>query len=134
SPRASLKEPAVATSPAPFLVTIAFKLSVAVCGLALGLAMYLAGPPTTYAVCSRNGKIYTVDPKNSQVDCIVVNHSIIVATGTLADTKVFTKLPIRYVPENAIVVPGLSDSHGHVLEYGATRQLLLEGTTSIAGT
>ncbi|KAJ7182054.1 amidohydrolase family-domain-containing protein [Mycena filopes] len=134
SPRASLNEAAVATSPDPFLVTIALKLSVAVCGLALGLAIYLAGPPTTYAVCSRNGKIYTVDQTNSQVDCIVVNNSIIVATGTLADTKQFTQLPIRYVPQNAIVVPGLSDSHGHVLEYGATRQLLLEGTISIAET
>ncbi|KAJ7864326.1 amidohydrolase family-domain-containing protein [Mycena leptocephala] len=84
-----------------------------------------------YALCSRQGNIYTVDSDNSQVDCLVVNDSFIAATGSLAATKLLSDVPIFYIPKNAIVVPGLSDSHGHILEYGASRQLPLEGTATI---
>ncbi|KAH7920922.1 amidohydrolase 3 [Leucogyrophana mollusca] len=43
-------------------------------------------------------------------------------------------LQIRYINDNSIIVPGLSDSHAHILEYGANRQLPLEGGKSIQGT
>ncbi|KAH8828114.1 amidohydrolase 3 [Flagelloscypha sp. PMI_526] len=43
-------------------------------------------------------------------------------------------LRCKYVPKGAIVVPGLSDSHAHMLEYGAMAQLPLEGTRSIPET
>ncbi|KAJ6570591.1 amidohydrolase 3 [Mycena vulgaris] len=84
-----------------------------------------------YAVCSRRGSIYTVDATNSQVECLIVNNSRILGTGTLSDTKRIESLPIRYIPKHAIVLPGLTDSHGHILEYGASRQLPLEGTKTI---
>jgi hypothetical protein len=67
-----------------------------------------------------------------------------------ASTSELHNVPIIYLPDDAIVVPGLSgefsssaphrsgetplsDSHGHLLEYGASRQLPLEGTTTISG-
>ncbi|KAJ7509256.1 amidohydrolase family-domain-containing protein [Mycena galericulata] len=84
-----------------------------------------------YVLCSRHGNIYTVDSLNSRVDCIVVNNSQIAYAGNLADTRRRFDLPIHYVPKNAIVLPGLSDSHGHILEYGASRQLPLGGTSTI---
>ncbi|KAJ7779933.1 amidohydrolase family-domain-containing protein [Mycena metata] len=123
----------------PFrLSVVIIALSVAVSAFALYCGFPLAGTPTIeaeyYAICSRHQKIYTVDQANSRVDCFVVNNSIIVATGSLADTQRLVNLAIRYVPENAIVVPGLSDSHGHLLEYGASRQLPLEGTATINDT
>ncbi|KAJ6565072.1 amidohydrolase 3 [Mycena sp. CBHHK59/15] len=95
--------------------------------------------------------IYTVDAKNSRKHCLVVNNSHIIQTGSLGtphlifhypfyptchlvETKHIPNLPIRYVPNDAIVVPGLSDSHGHLLEYGASKQLPLEGTATINDT
>ncbi|KAJ8593060.1 amidohydrolase 3 [Rhizopogon salebrosus TDB-379] len=43
-------------------------------------------------------------------------------------------LQIRYLDESSIVVPGLSDSHAHILEYGANRQLPLEGGKTVEET
>jgi len=40
-------------------------------------------------------------------------------------------LEIRMIPQGTIVVPGFSDSHAHILEYGAARQLPLEGAKTI---
>ncbi|KAF8891698.1 amidohydrolase family-domain-containing protein [Infundibulicybe gibba] len=104
--------------------------------------------PKSYAVCSREGaKIYTVDQNNSQTECIVVHHKYIVDSGTLIDVKRRWRaqslaqpdlrrspLNVRYIPPGAIVVPGLSDSHAHILEYGAARELPLEGTPTIEDT
>ncbi|KAJ7032151.1 amidohydrolase family-domain-containing protein [Mycena alexandri] len=136
-PNCNRQTPPPPSRPSPLSVAI-IAVSVAVSAFALYLAFPLSGTAAIdaeyYAICSRHQKIYTVDQVNSQVDCFVVNNSIIVATGNIADTKRFVKLPIRYVPENAIVVPGLSDSHGHLLEYGASRQLPLEGTATIGDT
>ncbi|KAJ6494587.1 amidohydrolase family-domain-containing protein [Mycena sanguinolenta] len=111
--------------------------SVAISLLAAYFSGWLASPPPHtgyYAVCSRQGNIYTVDHNNSRVDCIVVNDSVIIDTGSLAATKKLHKAHIIHIPRNAVVVPGLSDSHGHLLEYGASRQLPLEGTTTISET
>lgn len=42
--------------------------------------------PTSYALCSKNvGKIYTVDANNTQTECIVVDGSYIVNTGSLGE-------------------------------------------------
>ncbi|TDL24188.1 hypothetical protein BD410DRAFT_767359 [Rickenella mellea] len=102
--------------------------------------------PTSYALCSKAGaNIYTVDGGNSKVECIVVHDSRILDTGSHdavterwrlnnqllpgiePSTDSETALKTIYIPENAIVVPGLSDSHAHVLEYGANRILPLDG-------
>jgi hypothetical protein len=61
-----------------------------------------------------------------------------------------SNLEVRTIPQGAIVVPGISgkdtplfiyptiahrvpDSHAHILEYGAARQLPLEGAKTIRG-
>ncbi|KAE9401637.1 amidohydrolase 3 [Gymnopus androsaceus JB14] len=46
-------------------------------------------------------------------------------------SKLRAPLAVRYIKPGAIVVPGLSDSHAHILEYGSTLQLPLEGTKTI---
>ena len=64
-------------------------ISVAVSALAVVLFQH-SGPnrgpttlvPTYYAVC---GKIYTVDQKNSQAECIVVNETRILAVESLGE-------------------------------------------------
>ncbi|KAK6985112.1 Amidohydro-3 domain-containing protein [Favolaschia claudopus] len=93
-------------------------------------AAYQAG--SAYALCSRQANIYTVDESNSKVECIVVNNSLILHSGSRASVKhLYGTVPITALPTHAIVVPGLSDSHGHLLEYGASKQLPLEGTSTI---
>ncbi|KAJ6593701.1 amidohydrolase family-domain-containing protein [Mycena capillaripes] len=95
-----------------------------------------------YALCSSVlSKVYTVDAQNTQTQCILVDNGYISKTGTLAEIQLHWKnghsqseLQIRYIPSGSIVVPGLSDSHGHILEYGASRQLALEGTKDIQET
>ncbi|KAJ4468274.1 amidohydrolase family-domain-containing protein [Lentinula aciculospora] len=102
---------------------------------------------STYVICSPDGteKIYTVDNTNSHVQCMLINNAVITHTGSLGYVqqqwqdsanesilKIFrTSPPVRYIQPGAIVVPGLSDSHAHILEYGATLQLPLEGTMSV---
>ncbi|KAJ6535556.1 amidohydrolase family-domain-containing protein [Mycena capillaripes] len=125
-----------ATKPiSPSVAILGFSVVVSV------IAVYLSGMLSSpsihngyYGLCSRQGNIYTVDSSNTQVDCIVVNDSLIIHTGSIAATKQIPNLPILYVPKEAIIVPGLSDSHGHILEYGASRQLPLEGTATISET
>ncbi|KAJ7354162.1 amidohydrolase family-domain-containing protein [Mycena albidolilacea] len=121
----------------PISTSVILGFSVVVSAFAIYFSGVLSPSPTStaYALCSRHaGNIYTVDQNNSQVDCIVVHDSVIVDTGSLASTSELHNVPIIYLPDDAIVVPGLSDSHGHLLEYGASRQLPLEGTTTISDT
>ncbi|KLO18383.1 hypothetical protein SCHPADRAFT_899781 [Schizopora paradoxa] len=102
--------------------------------------------PDAYVLCSRNGPaIYTVDEQNRKVSCLAVNESRIFDTGDLdsiqsnwLSRRVSTDsnasgfpLEVRYIPEGAIILPGMSDSHGHTLEYGASRQLPLEGAKDV---
>ncbi|OCH90259.1 hypothetical protein OBBRIDRAFT_793498 [Obba rivulosa] len=101
---------------------------------------------SSYALCTPNGaNIYTVDDKNSKVQCLVVRNSHFVDAGPLYDVQrrwsdlmasenVTEELQVRYTGPQEIVVPGLTDSHAHVLEYGATQQMPLEGTQSIKET
>ncbi|KAJ7124911.1 amidohydrolase family-domain-containing protein [Mycena epipterygia] len=98
-----------------------------------------------YVLCSSEpSKVYTVDAHNAQTQCILVEKGYILNTGTLAEVQLLwnnriegashSELQIRYIPPGSIVVPGLSDAHGHLLEYGASRQLALEGTKNIQET
>ncbi|KAF8626850.1 hypothetical protein AX15_004675 [Amanita polypyramis BW_CC] len=98
----------------------------------------------TYALCSSDGNgIYTVDQHNSQVQCIVVRRNHIVDAGSLRSIMFHWNRPslhrfifrsslnVRFIPAGSIVVPGLSDSHAHILEYGSAKELPLEGTKTI---
>lgn len=56
----------------------------------LAFLAYIAYPrvstplPVTYALCSKEGdKIYTVDGNNSKTQCIIVQQSYIIDTGSL---------------------------------------------------
>ncbi|KAF4620660.1 hypothetical protein D9613_000577 [Agrocybe pediades] len=88
--------------------------------------------PKTYAICSKDSdKVYVVDDRNLQTQCVVVDSVLIADTGSLGSIREkWGDIQIRYLPEGAVVLPGLSDSHGHVLEYGAAQQLPLEGAKS----
>ncbi|CAA7270285.1 unnamed protein product [Cyclocybe aegerita] len=94
--------------------------------------------PETYALCSKEGKqIYTVDDNDTSVECVLVKGSYVVDSGDLAkvqkrsdDTIGQASFPVYYVPSGSIVLPGLSDSHCHILEHGASLQIpLSEGKT-----
>ncbi|KAI0093329.1 amidohydrolase family-domain-containing protein [Irpex rosettiformis] len=102
-----------------------------------------------YALCSPNGaKIYTVDADNPKVQCIVVQNGYFVDAGSLGEVKqrwnsvaavldanaTATSLPVRFIPAGAIIVPGITDSHTHTLEYGFTKVLPLEGTRTVRET
>ncbi|KDQ57712.1 hypothetical protein JAAARDRAFT_35398 [Jaapia argillacea MUCL 33604] len=103
--------------------------------------------PESYALCSHEEDgIYTVDGEDSRVQCLVVHQAQVFDRGSLDDVKLRWKnavkrgqvtdassanLEIRFINPGSIVVPGLSDSHAHILEYGSSRQLPLEGAKSV---
>ncbi|KAJ6555498.1 amidohydrolase family-domain-containing protein [Mycena sp. CBHHK59/15] len=95
-----------------------------------------------YVLCSSEpAKVYTVDAKNAPVQCILVYKSYILQTGTLAEVQLHwnnrlkdkdasSELRVRYTPRDRLFL----DAHAHILEYGASRQLALEGTKTISET
>ncbi|KAG1742219.1 amidohydrolase family-domain-containing protein [Suillus lakei] len=116
--------------------------------LAIFAAWFISSEETSslshsYAVCSPSGaRVYTVDHVVPNVQCLVVDGSLIVDTGSLEDVmahwvargRLRSALQIRYLDKSSIVVPGLSDSHAHILEYGANRQLPLGSGRTIKDT
>lgn len=109
-----------------------------------------------YAVCSTNRTIYTVDVDLPNVQCIVVHDSLISDTGDLEDVTLrwrdrwWSEIPLAGVihlpwpfnflepslrviniPPDSIIVPGLTDAHAHVLQYGFKMNLNLEDCTSV---
>ncbi|KAG1848859.1 amidohydrolase family-domain-containing protein [Suillus subluteus] len=87
-------------------------------------------------------RVYTMDHVVPNVQCLVVDGPLIVDTGSLEDVtahwvargRLRSSLQMRYLNESSIVVPGFSDSHAHILEYGAARELPLEGGKTIEDT
>lgn len=109
-----------------------------------------------YAVCSTNRTIYTVDVDLPNVQCIVVHDSLISDTGDLEDVTLrwrdrwWSEIPLAgvihlpwpfnflepslrviHIPPDSIIVPGLTDAHAHVLQYGFKMNLNLEDCTSV---
>ncbi|KAL6308903.1 amidohydrolase family-domain-containing protein [Sparassis latifolia] len=101
--------------------------------------------PDSYALCSNNGTIYTVNEVEPVVDCMLVRKDKIIATGTSLQVQweeyqnaliarfygnePSAKKPltiIRPVP-GSIVVPGLADAHAHLIMYGFKVELPLDG-------
>ncbi|KAK0198853.1 amidohydrolase family-domain-containing protein [Armillaria mellea] len=80
---------------------------------------------TTYAICSHGSNIYIVDALNSRTPCIVVIGSFISDVGDLE---------VRYIPDGAMIVPGISESHAHIMHYGLYRQIPLEVGKNISET
>ncbi|TFK54024.1 hypothetical protein OE88DRAFT_1654482 [Heliocybe sulcata] len=143
-PAPSVNDPAKARPRGPSYVVLLL-LSLTVASLLVVFRYSSNGPlPASYAVCTRDSHgIYTVDGNNNRVQCIVVRRAEIVDTGSLDDVRSrwagtasmldgeVVDLEVRYVKRGSIIVPGLSDSHAHMLEYGASRQLPLEGAKTI---
>ncbi|KAF8348117.1 amidohydrolase family-domain-containing protein [Amanita rubescens] len=102
---------------------------------------------STYALCSSEGnKIYTVDKHDTTAQCIVIRKNRIVDVGSLRSItshwgysslyRFITRssLDVRYIPRDATIVPGFSDSHAHILEYGYAKELPLDRTKNVEET
>ncbi|KAI0718483.1 amidohydrolase family-domain-containing protein [Fomitopsis betulina] len=112
---------------------------------------HIASLPESYAVCTEPGLVHTVDKHHPTVDCLLVSKGRIAATGSLQEVQAHwdlyqtelvnkfyggepkAKKPLKIVrpPSGSIVVPGLADSHAHLMMYGAKMQLNLEGAQTI---
>ncbi|KAF9653004.1 hypothetical protein BDM02DRAFT_3088406 [Thelephora ganbajun] len=91
-------------------------------------------PTVYYALCSPHGtaNIYTVDPDNTKVQCLVVKDERFLHTSAYAELQ--EKHPgihIKFLQHNSIVIPGITDSHVHALQYGLQKQLPLEGAAGV---
>ncbi|THH17484.1 hypothetical protein EW146_g3337 [Bondarzewia mesenterica] len=120
-----------------WLVVIA--LSVAVLLKYLGPSITkTADLPHAYALCSPSTGIYTVDSNNSKTECVIVVGDTVFATGSEGHVRSIwdagnpsEDLKTFYTTPGSIVVPGLSDAHAHVLEWGFKQQLPLEDCRSV---
>ncbi|KAK0463225.1 amidohydrolase family-domain-containing protein [Desarmillaria tabescens] len=121
----------------------------------LGVAFFAWNYPYTrrLVVCSPTRSIYTVDEAYPRVECISVVGSQITETGNFSDlTNTNTLIPLTLVPyiptwipgflqwslevitipPTSVVVPGLADSHAHVIQNGFKMQLELEKAKSVS--
>ncbi|GJJ08276.1 hypothetical protein Clacol_002486 [Clathrus columnatus] len=105
--------------------------------------------PGSYAICSKEQNIYTVDESNPRVECCVVSDGWIADIGTYLEvskrwgnkdtTGPVTNAPrsakeglkVYYLKRGSILVPGFADAHGHILGYGFKQQLNLDKTSSL---
>ncbi|KAG8901634.1 hypothetical protein FRC01_009794, partial [Tulasnella sp. 417] len=118
--------------------------------------------PESWALCTkgRNSAIYTVDPTNPTVECVVVNQKSIVSWGTkeyvkktwgdrdtvgppllgnsdaqkswaLGEEVAKKGLKFKYLKDGEAAFPGFADAHAHILDYGASRELNLVGSSSV---
>ncbi|KAG7087462.1 hypothetical protein E1B28_013428 [Marasmius oreades] len=105
-------------------------------------------------VCSKTESIYTVDSSKPRVECIAIDGSQILDTGSLDDvlgrlknmawTSSLTLFPstltgmlyrppkVIFIDPSSIIVPGLADAHAHIIENGFKMQLQLDGADSVA--
>ncbi|KIM26511.1 hypothetical protein M408DRAFT_180844 [Serendipita vermifera MAFF 305830] len=100
-------------------------------------------PMREYAVCTRHKSgIYTVEESSVSSEetsetrttqCLVVGiDGIILSTGSIDSIKEsHPSIRPTFLPKHAIVVPGLVDSHTHIMEYGWSRALNLDGATGV---
>ncbi|KAI0313267.1 amidohydrolase family-domain-containing protein [Amylostereum chailletii] len=83
-------------------------------------------------------RIHTSDPTNPLVDCILVEQDVIAVAGSREHVTTYWEthhagehLSTFYPPNNAIVVPGLTDAHAHTLQWGYKAQLPLSDCKSV---
>jgi predicted amidohydrolase YtcJ len=81
----------------------------------------------------KNGRIYTVNEKQPQVEAVAVKYGRIIFTGATSDVEKYEGKGTRVVDlKGKTVVPGLTDSHYHLAGVGEREMTLnLEGTTSL---
>ncbi|KAG8947813.1 hypothetical protein FRC04_010299 [Tulasnella sp. 424] len=145
------------------------RIRAALIGVAIGVVAALSQPsrpsdclPESWALCTKghNSAIYTVDPTNPTVECVVVHQKSIVYWGTrkyvkktwgdrdaiipsllgkrdaqkswsLGEEVAKKGLKFKYLKDGEAAFPGFADAHAHILDYGATRELNLDGSSSI---
>jgi predicted amidohydrolase YtcJ len=81
----------------------------------------------------KNGNIYTVNERQPHAEAIAVKGDRIVFVGSNAAVKRYEGTSTRIVDlKGATVVPGLTDSHNHLIGVGQREMTLnLEGTSSL---
>jgi predicted amidohydrolase YtcJ len=109
----------------------------------LGVGIYLAAPrPPGNAQASAgtadlvfiNGKVLTVDAKDSVAQAVAIKDGKIVAVGSSADIKVRAGRSARVIDlKGKAVTPGLIDSHGHFTETNALFELNFSDETHVSG-
>ncbi|KAH9990826.1 amidohydrolase 3 [Russula vinacea] len=92
----------------------------------------------TYAISTPPGGIYTVNEEDSTADCMLIENGKILAVGSTEQIRKYwtaynpnVVLEMFQTPPGSIIVPGLADAHGHILEWGANEQLPLDSCKSI---
>ncbi|HEV7377699.1 MAG TPA: amidohydrolase [Pyrinomonadaceae bacterium] len=81
----------------------------------------------------KNGNVYTVNERQPRAQAIAVKAGRIIFVGSNADAKKYEGKETRVVDlQGHTVVPGLTDSHNHLIGVGQREMTLnLEGTTSL---
>ncbi|KAF8627591.1 hypothetical protein AX17_006164 [Amanita inopinata Kibby_2008] len=118
----------------------------------VGIQSYARLASPGYIVCSKTQRIYTVDESTPNVECIAIQNARITATGSLdsiterrVDFSLYSatfpwiasfldklrKPQVKFIPDGAIIIPGLTDAHAHVLENGYMKQLPLISAKSV---
>ncbi|KAF9024805.1 hypothetical protein BDZ89DRAFT_988931 [Hymenopellis radicata] len=91
--------------------------------------------PTSYVLCTPGKNVYLVDDTNSRVQCLAVEGSEITDVGDLVDIQQgwaqSQPLEVFYTKPGSSIVPGMTDSHAHILEYGASKLIPLEDGKNI---
>jgi predicted amidohydrolase YtcJ len=95
-------------------------------------SLTLAAPPAADVVF-QNGNVYTLDPKHPRAEAIAVANGRIVYVGTNAGAAKYAAKTTKVVDlKKSTVVPGMADSHCHIVGIGQREMTLnLEGTTSL---
>jgi hypothetical protein len=81
----------------------------------------------------KNGNVYTVNERQPRAQAIAVKAGRIIFVGSNADAKKYEGKETRVVDlQGHTVVPGLTDSHNHLIGVGQREMTLnLEGTSSL---
>jgi predicted amidohydrolase YtcJ len=81
----------------------------------------------------KNGNIYTVNERQPHAEAIAIKAGRVIFVGSNADAKKYEGKQTRVVDlQGHMVVPGLTDSHNHLIGVGLREMTLnLEGTTSL---
>jgi predicted amidohydrolase YtcJ len=99
------------------------------------LGLLAAGQPATQTADTvfKNGQFYTVNERQPRAEAIAVKGDQIIFVGSNQDVKRYEGRSTRVVDlHGATVVPGMTDSHYHLIGVGQREMTLnLEGTTSL---
>ncbi len=103
--------------------------------LSIALLSFVSISPETESADTvfKNGNIYTANDRQPQAQAIAVKGSRIIFVGTDSEVKKYEGKATRVVDlKGRTVVPGMTDSHNHLIGVGLREMTLnLEGTTSL---